>query len=1371
MQGFRLVGATAAAGVSVDGAGNVTLRDLNITGPSLGVVINGVSSNVTLSGVTVNRTYNQGLLLYSSSSVSGLVVRDSVFDSTGASAIEKYYASTLDVLRLENVTVVNATGHGVFLRAYNYYGYFVRNVVVNNTTIRDCSQDGLRVVMEPNSENVTVGNSTFSGNRQHGAYFESRGLLLLDDNVFSGNGFGGGVDGYYGLRVVGDNVAGFVLSGGNRFVGNRNGVYLRRVGGESAPVILSGSQLTDNAGYPVVFEGVAFVTVRDAVFDDAAARVATGFGIQRGVLIRGASSNVTVSGVTVNRTSQQGLMVDAGASVSGLVVRDSVFDSTGASGIEKDYSSSVDVLRLENVTVVNATGHGVFLRAYNYYGYFVRNVVVNNTTIRDCSQDGLRITMETNSENATIINLTSTNNRGSGLYAELRGNNTLENSTFSNNTNWGIWLTGQNNPKLTFQRNNAYNNSAGGIYLRNINNITINGSESVIKDNGGNCLELQNADGVTVEGLVFGNGVRQFNYGVVAVDCDDLVLRGLSIGNSTLQGVRVGGTASNVTLVGVNVTGSGQQGLYLVEGSTLRNVTVDDSWFVNCSDGIRRVSWSWGGFLDGITIRNSHVVNSRGYGVFLEGYNTLRNVVLDNLTVTGSRGHGVYVTMSAADSGNLTVKNTTISDSNGVGLYLVDVREAVTLRDNTVSSSTDWGLWLRGVDSPELTIQNNTLTSNSRGMYLQGVTGSEFIDNTITSTTGPDLQADPDTSNTFTRLRVGLLYPTLLSFRYTAGIILREVESPPADPAGWVNITKYVDISSAGATILDYLRFHYTPGDVAGKNETGLRVFRHSGTWNQLPETGVNTTERYVYADNINTFSTFAPLTEKYPTTTTLQGAQAVAGEIAELVATLTSPVGPVEGREIRFYLEGVLLGSALTDNTGKARFTTTAGAPGTYATRAEFPGDDTHLPSEDTSTLKVLKPATFNLDNLKVTPDTGVAPLRVNVTVNVTNTGEVAGVCRVNLTVNGVVVAFRDITLNPASSAEVSFLRDLTDPGVYTVGVDGLAPVAVTVLKPATFVLDNLEVDPVTGLEPLNVNVAVDVTNTGDVAGDYTASLMVNGAVVSQRTLTVNAGETVRVTFTRVLSRGTYNVTVDGLAPVAVTVLKPATFQLSNLRVSPVSGPSPLGITVTVRVTNTGDLAGSYPADLMINGVKVDSRIVNLNGGESTTLTYTRTLSAGTYRVTVDTLPPITVTVTSSGITAEQVISAARYITWYYGKYRRLPGTVRIAGRNYSPPEVLDILVRTAINLAAGSKRPVTPRAVGYPTAPKGIYMPGKLYMSAYLRYAVNIRDFITRNRRAPNYAVTSRGRVPYSRLVFMYSRILGFYGASGRLPQYVVI
>ncbi|QEF93787.1 right-handed parallel beta-helix repeat-containing protein [Methanothermobacter sp. KEPCO-1] len=320
-------------------------------------------------------------------------------------------------------------------------------------------------------------------------------------------------------------------------------------------------------------------------------------GSSLGVLIRGESSNVTVSGVTVNRTSQQGLYVDGGASVSGLVVRDSVFDSTGASGIGKDYSSSVDVLRLENVTVVNATGYGVLLNARSYYGYFVRNVVVNNTTIRDCSQDGLRITMETNSENATIINVTSTNNRGSGLYAELRGNNTLENSTFSNNTNWGIWLTGQNNPKLTFQRNNAYNNSAGGIYLRNINNVTINGSESIIKDNGGTCLELQNADGVTVEGLVFGNGVRQFNYGVVAVDCDDLILRGLSIGNSTLQGVRVGGMASNVTLVGVNVTGSGQQGLLLVESSTLRNVTVDDSWFVNCSEGIRRVSWSWDGFL------------------------------------------------------------------------------------------------------------------------------------------------------------------------------------------------------------------------------------------------------------------------------------------------------------------------------------------------------------------------------------------------------------------------------------------------------------------------------------------------------------------------------------------------------------------------------------------------------------------------------------------------------------------------------------------------------------------------------------------------------------------------------------------------------
>ncbi|MCG2829247.1 Ig-like domain repeat protein, partial [Methanothermobacter sp. K4] len=615
------------------------------------------------------------------------------------------------------------------------------------------------------------------------------------------------------------------------------------------------------------------------------------------------------------------------------------------------------------------------------------------------------------------------------------------------------------------------------------------------------------------------------------------------------------------------------------------------------------------------------------------------------------------------------------------GIQLENIRGVVTLRDNTVTGSPDWGLWFSGAGNPTVTIQNNTLTSSSRGMYLQGVTGSEFINNTITSTTGPDLQADPAISNTFTRLRVGLLYPTLLSFRYTAGIILRGVESPPADPSGWVNITKYVDISSAGATILDYLRFHYTPGDVAGKNETGLRVFHHTtGTWNQLPETGVNTTERYVYADNIDTFSIFAPLTEKYTTTTTLQEAEAVAGETAELVATLTSPVGPVEGREIRFYLDGILLGSALTDNTGTARFTTTAGAPGTYSTRAEFPGDETHLPSEDTSTLRVLKPASFNLDNLRVTPDTGVAPLRVNVTVNVTNTGEVAGVCRVNLTVDGVVVTFRDITINPASSVEVSFLRDLTDPGVCMVGV-------------------------------------------------------------------------------------------DGLVPVAVTVLKPATFQLSNLSVSPVSGSAPLGITVTVRVMNTGDVAGSYTADLMVNGIKVDSRTVTLNGGESTTLTYTRTLSAGTYRVTVDGLPATTVTVTSSGLTVDQVVRAAEYIAWYYGKYRRLPDTVRMGGRKYSPPAFLDLLVRTSINLAAGSRKPVTPRTVGYPTASEGVYMPGKLYMSAYLRYAVNIRDFITRNRRAPNYAVTSRGRVPYSRLVFMYSRILGFYGANGRLPQYVVI
>ncbi|MGB9844898.1 MAG: DUF3344 domain-containing protein, partial [Methanothermobacter tenebrarum] len=165
-------------------------------------------------------------------------------------------------------------------------------------------------------------------------------------------------------------------------------------------------------------------------------------------------------------------------------------------------------------------------------------------------------------------------------------------------------------------------------------------------------------------------------------------------------------------------------------------------------------------------------------------------------------------------------------------------------------------------------------------------------------------------------------------------------------------------------------------------------------------------------------------------------------------------------------------------------------------------------------------------------------------------------------------------------NSTEQNPTHTYTQPGTYTVTLTVKGPGGqdtltkqdyITAYKGPEFTLENLTVTPGSGLAPLDVTVRVNVTNTGDVAGDYTAQLKVNSQVVDEKTVTIEAGATVTVEFTRTLQAGTYNVTVDNMAPVTVTVQKPATFELSNLTVTPTTGLAPLDVTVRVNVTNTG--------------------------------------------------------------------------------------------------------------------------------------------------------------------------------------------------------
>lgn len=171
------------------------------------------------------------------------------------------------------------------------------------------------------------------------------------------------------------------------------------------------------------------------------------------------------------------------------------------------------------------------------------------------------------------------------------------------------------------------------------------------------------------------------------------------------------------------------------------------------------------------------------------------------------------------------------------------------------------------------------------------------------------------------------------------------------------------------------------------------------------------------------------------------------------------------------------------------------------------------------------------------------------------------------------------------------------------------------------TFTVD-VDSSPATVETGEAVTVTATITNTGDEIGDIRVT-MTEGSTEESEVLTLDAGasETLTWTITKATA-GTYTVDVNG-ETTSWTVEAPPTpaaFETSNLAVTPATIMAGEDVTVTVDVENTGEESGSTTVSVELDGVEVDSEMVTLDGGASTTVSFTITSETeGAHTVEVD--------------------------------------------------------------------------------------------------------------------------------------------------------
>jgi glutamine amidotransferase-like uncharacterized protein len=144
--------------------------------------------------------------------------------------------------------------------------------------------------------------------------------------------------------------------------------------------------------------------------------------------------------------------------------------------------------------------------------------------------------------------------------------------------------------------------------------------------------------------------------------------------------------------------------------------------------------------------------------------------------------------------------------------------------------------------------------------------------------------------------------------------------------------------------------------------------------------------------------------------------------------------------------------------------------------------------------------------------------------------------------------------------------------------------------------------------------------------------------------------------------------------------------------------------------------------------------------------------------------------TSTSTGnATLSQIGTAANTVKNYITTNNKLPSSVTINNQQITMPKFLYLLTAGTLGVNSGSSKSISEKNVTSAPNPSGTFKAGNILKTEYISMAQQILNFIIANGRAPNYATSSLGEVSYSKLIYMFSAIMGYYQTHGTLPNYV--
>ena len=607
------------------------------------------------------------------------------------------------------------------------------------------------------------------------------------------------------------------------------------------------------------------------------------------------------------------LFVMAGTAAAQTSVNDCQVVTSGEYEVTQDieFGGGTCLAIVGNDTVIDGNGHQI-----------------NGTP--SVSQSGVSLGAVGAVSNVTVRNLTVSNVDTGFEIQEVEDVKLADSAAFSTNASASI-----KNSTDVLVENGAFTDTDSGIHANASVNVTVNGSLVqatplfVLPPLPTLSYNQQNNTGVlltdTQDSKITGSRVYSFGGPGVFINSTQQPSFTLSDAqsstssanevarneiNNNQEGIRVVGSADN-TITKNNVSSNTDEGISILpmevdDGTILstqslptsKNTVSHNTVTDNGESGILLsvpILPDSGEVVKNNTVQNNTVKrNEHGIQANFSSNNNITGNLIENNTE-----HGVWISGSADVSYSNRVGENVLVDNGESGVYLGGAGgQFFRTKDNIIVNNTvrgsEYGIWIGS--SLNTTSRDNLVENNQEGIEVFGISEkSTFMNDSSRSSTDWDFVAtDASTDTQVQNLNIGesTAENTTVSFE-AKGVRLRSVDNPAENP-NLENVSRFFNATGAGISPFLDVTVNYEESDLAGVNESTLRLTRNDGSgWMNLSDSSADQAANTVSA-NITSFSDFG-----------IHGESDGAGDSDPTASFVYSPKNPDVGQEVTFDASG----------------------------------------------------------------------------------------------------------------------------------------------------------------------------------------------------------------------------------------------------------------------------------------------------------------------------------------------------------------------------------------------------------------------------------------------------------------------------------